>query len=277
MKNSAHALFKQFPLNGKVRLSLGELPTPYHIYAGSGVFIGGECDLTPAQQLLKDETLLPLQNQHGRALMGIWVCDFTEASLGPHHELQFSFFVSKQALPPVPARAFQALALILTRPEVQMLCYGLWNNTAPVIAYNREYLSLDARLADSQITRAGGSLRFAYTDALTHAPIFSGEIHQPQQASWRAGLDLIQQIGWRGWLAAARQPWVHMQVCSPVAGCLQRNAAADTFTKNDFTALRYFTGADRLKFSDPTYQSLNFQPQYLQYFDGTKMVFLQPQ
>ncbi len=40
-----HALFKRYPLHGTAQLSTGEVPMPYHIYRGYGLFIGGTASL----------------------------------------------------------------------------------------------------------------------------------------------------------------------------------------------------------------------------------------
>jgi len=121
-----HALFKQFPLNGTETISTGPVPTPYHIYDGYGAFIGGTADLAAVQRLLQPEQVLPVQTVEGRALMGLWICDFTDASLGPHHELQCSLFVSRQPIHDIASHPLALLAAMLTRPEMQMMCHGLW-------------------------------------------------------------------------------------------------------------------------------------------------------
>lgn len=46
-----HALFRRYPLAGEVRLSTGPAPTPYHVYAGHGLFIGGTADLAAVRAL----------------------------------------------------------------------------------------------------------------------------------------------------------------------------------------------------------------------------------
>src|SRR5262245_22583790 len=94
MNTHDHLLFKQYPLTGTITLSVGEAPTPYQIYDGCGAFIGGIADLAAVRRLLEPEQLYALKTCSGHALTGIWIGNFTEASLGPHHELQFSIFVS---------------------------------------------------------------------------------------------------------------------------------------------------------------------------------------
>jgi hypothetical protein len=277
MPSHDHPLFQRYPLNGQARLSIGEVPTPYHIYAGYGAFIGGTADFALVQRLLKNEQVVPVQTAHGRALLGIWVCNFTDASLGPHTELQFSVFVAQHRLSDLSAHPLGLLAGMLTRLDVQMLCHGLWNNTPTVIAYNRELLSLDARLAESQMVRDGHRFRFVFRDAASDAPIFSGELSQPGRASLRATLALGAQIGFGRARALAQAPWVGMQILNPLGVSLPHNAVAEAYSKNDVNAVRYWNPrADSIQFGDGPYARLQFTPHFIQHMDGFKFVYLNP-
>jgi hypothetical protein len=73
------------------RTSAGLLPVPYHIYDGHALFLGGVADLAGVRDLLASEDVVPVSTTYGHALMGVWVIDGTDASLGPHQELQLSF------------------------------------------------------------------------------------------------------------------------------------------------------------------------------------------
>ena len=277
MNPKDHQLFKTYPLNGAAALSLGNVPTPYHIYNGYGLFIGGEADLGVVKSLLKNESVVPITTANGKALMGIWICDFLDASLGAHHELQFSFFVTEQETNAVPFHPLNTLALMLTRPDLRMVCYGLWNNTATVVAYNRERLSLNAILTDSQIERTTHSVRFHFQDQATGKPIFSGQINNPQKASFATTMALMGQIGLRATWEVTRQPWVSMKVVNPVGVMLNRNAIAQAYTKNDVNVVRYFDPRqDQLHIEDALYRSLQFTPYCVQYMDGFKFVYLDP-
>jgi hypothetical protein len=58
---------------------------------------------------------------------------------------------------------------------------------------------------------------------------------------------------------------------------LERNAAAESFTKNDVNLVRYFDSSlDELSFGDTQYASLDFRPQFVQYMRGFKFVYLEP-
>ena len=271
-----HRLFRQYPLNGKTTISTGEVPTPYHIYDGYGALIGGTADLSATRQLLKNEIVMPLDNGDGRTLMGIWICNFTEASLGPHHELQFSFFTGGRTNGR-PTEHVLHLLTLMTDPDTRMLCHGLWNSTAQVVAYNRELLSLNARLADSHIDNQASQLAFTFQDEATRQPLISGIFPKCTRFSMRATWDATAQIGFRRVWAMARQPWVSLKILNPTGVLLSRNAVADSFTKNDLNLVRYFDPAsDKLEFGDTPYASLGFRPQFVQYMRGFKFVYLEP-
>lgn len=277
MPSSEHPLFKQHPRTGTAFISIGEVPIPYQIYNGYGLFIGGVGELEVVQRLLHHEALTPVQTADGKAIIGLWICNFTAASLGPHHELQISFFVSHRPLAPLPNNPLNTLAILLTRPNIHMLCYGLWNNTPQVVAYNRELLSLNAQLTSSAITRNRQHISFSFAAADTQQPVLTGTIGQPQRTSVAAGLALLRIIGFRRSMALARQPWVSTPVLNPVGVVLSHNAAAETFTHNDVNAVRYYDQRlDRLDFGATPYQALQFMPQCVQYMDGFKFVYLQP-
>jgi hypothetical protein len=276
MSDHNHPLFERFPLAGKAALSTGSVPTPYHIYDGYGAFVGGTADLSAVKALLKGERVIPVQTADGHALMGIWICDFLDASLGAHHELQCSIFVAPAPVPPVPAQPLGLLGAMLGRADVQMLCYGLWNNTPVVVAYNRELLSLNAQLTRSLIHRELDALNFSFRDNSGDL-ILEGKLDRPGKASAGAGIALMRQLGFLKGMRIARAPWVKMSVVNPLGVGLGNNAVAEAFNKNDANALRYFEPErDQLTFGDVPYARLGFQPRFVQFMDGFKFVYLNP-
>lgn len=273
----AHPLFRRYPLNGSVRLSTGHAPTPYHVYDGHGVFIGGTADLGATRDLLARERVVPVQTRAGRALMGLWVFDFTDASLGAHQELQFSIFVSRDAIAPVTAWPLGLIELMLTRPDVLMLCHGLWNNAPGVVAYNRELLALNARESRGRIEHDARGFSFAVSDKASLSRVVEGRLHRHRHASPLASLALATRLGVRRLAALSKQPWIAVPVLNPVGAILDRNAAADTYTACRSSAIRYFDRTrDRLVFGDTPYRHLQFQPRFFQYMDGFRFVYVQP-
>ena len=275
MNSRNHNLFKQFPIQGEVNISIGKVPTPYHIYDGFELFIGGVGDLEAVKELLRGEDVVPVQTLEGKAIMAIWVCDFTEANLNPHHELQFSIFVSRKEIPPIPDHPLNAFVCSFIHPEVKMMCHGLWNNTANVVAYNREVLSLNAIQTDSEIKQVGNEIEFVFKDSNSKHRIASGSVRNTSSLS--ATFSFSAKLGFQRALALARQPWVGMDVVNPKGVVLSRNAAAKAFVKSDTSAIHIFEPTEKAEIEHPLYKSLNFTPHAAQYMSGVKFVYLQPE
>src|SRR5215469_5017187 len=144
-------LFQRFGLTTRKHISVGDVPIPYHIYAGTALLIGGTADLGWVQRLVAGEHVYPIATKLGRALICLWVIDGYEASLGPHRELQISILVSHEKRSAVRDDPLIILQQLLTQPQTRLLCHGLWNNTAQAVAYNREILALPAQQTECQI------------------------------------------------------------------------------------------------------------------------------
>jgi len=127
---SKHAFFKHHPLDGQIAVGDEILTTPYLIYDGFMLLHGGTVDAQVASRLLENEELMPLLDTNGRALAAIWVCDFSEANLGPHQELQISLFATFRPVPPIEADPFAIFRALMRQPDTHMVCHGLWNSTA---------------------------------------------------------------------------------------------------------------------------------------------------
>lgn len=273
-----HRLFKQYPLEETVSLSIGVVPVPYHIYDGYGIFIGGTADFDSVRTLLRPEQVEPIQNEEGRALMGIWLCNFRQASLGPHHELQFSVFIQRDAVPPVSVHPLGLLVAMLKRQDMQMLCHGLYNSTAEVVAYNRELLSLNAHLTNSRIERHDHHIEFSCLDAKTQKPLLEGIFKDIDRPSLRASFDFVGQLGLMETFKTGRLPWIRMEIVNPIGVVLTQNRVAKAYTKNDVNVIQYFNSERHsLHFGDTPYAQLDFKPQVIQYMDGFKFVYLNPE
>lgn len=274
MSSKPHKLFQLYSLQGTETTSVGELPVPYHIYDGYSFFIGGTADFEAVKDLIKGEDLLPIQTVDGKAVMAIWVADFTSASLNPHHELQFSIFVSKTKITPLASHPCNAL-VALTRQDVKMLCHGLWNSTQDVVAYNRELLSLNARLTKSDIQRNGNTIKFVFEDAGTNTPIISGSIKNTPTSS--ALFAFMSKLGFRDSLKLMSEPWSSMDIVNPKGVILAENATAKAFAKSDVNVLHTFDSTDNLHIEHLLYKSLNFTPDTVQYADKCKFIYLHPE
>ena len=140
-------IFERYPISAqKVQTSMGQQPTPYHVYDGHLILIGGSADFDAVARLLADEQVYPIKTRSGRALMAIYVADDTEASHGAHTELQYSFYVTHQPTTPVKDGPFAPVHFLTTDPKARQMCYMIWNNTEESVAYNREILGLTPKL-----------------------------------------------------------------------------------------------------------------------------------
>ena len=279
----AEDIFKRYPIIGQRTISTGSVPVPYHVYDGDVLFIGGTGDFAKTQALLQNETVKPMQTSDGRALLGIWVCDFANASLGPHHELQLSIFVHAGGHEPskVPAHPLAILRLISLNTTALMLCYRLWNNTPTVVAYNRELLGLDARLTNSTIaTDAASHMRaFSFTDPSSDlATVCTGKVRDTGRNDPAAGMALMGALGVMGMFKAARMPWLSLKVVNPISAAFPRNGSAQTYTNNASQILNLWdTSKDELNMAHPAYRELGFTPQFVNHARGTKFIYLAPE
>lgn len=284
MARREHPLLERFPVTGTTTLSTGDAPVPYRVTAGTSLFIGGTADLALTQKLVANESVQLVQNRDGRALMGIWLCDFTDASLGPHHELQFSFFIANdddgggdEDDDVLDSHPF-ALAAALSEHRVRMLCHGLWNNSEAVVAYNRERLSLNARFSLSQMECDHRMFTAEVMDGRAGNPLLSATVHQAGQQSLQANLAFIGALSFAGLWQLMRQPWVTLSVVNPRGVVLDENADAEAHAANAKDVVRFFdAGRSTLRIEHPAYQRLGFVPQYSHFSTGNRFVYLDPQ
>jgi hypothetical protein len=272
-----HALFKRYPLDGTVQVGGESLSTPYHVYDGSILFIGGTANVDAAAELLRTDEVTPILDTQGNALIAVWVCDFTEANLGAHHELQFSIFASFKPQPRVPSHAFAIYRMLTLNSDVVMVCHGLWNNTERVVNYNRDHLALDAHLSTSRIDRTSQRWRFDVVDAKRGNLIVEGELSYPKRQSPQALMAMSKHLGVRGMFATMSSPFIHVPVANTRGTHAENNRVAHTYTRSDRQFIRYFESQDRLLIHDTKYVPLNFRPQFVQYNDGVRFVYLDPQ
>jgi hypothetical protein len=270
-----HPLFQRFEVTALAQTSRGMLPVPYHIYDGHALFIGGMAALEPVRDLLAPESVYAVETTDGHALMGVWVIDALNASLGAHQELQFSILVARHPVLKVSSDPFVILRLLQFDPTVRMLCASLWNNTEPVVAYNREILALDAHLMAGEIVRdrERHQKRFAFMDPLG-SRIFSGTVHEAARTGTSAMLLLLRSMGMRQFIRAATAPWLASQVVNPI-GLLPVNAEAQAYIVNGQQILQTFDPTtDQLEFAHPTSRALAFRGQFVQHMNAFKFVYL---
>lgn len=268
-------LFERFPLDGSVVVAGEELSTPYHIYNGTMLSLGGTVEGDAAARLLAKEHLKPVLDSEGRALAAIWICDFIEANLGAHHELQISLFATAREAQPLPAGAFSYHRALTAIPDLMMVCHGLWNNTERVVRYNREHLLLNAKLAQSDVNLVGDPWTFQFRDAEGRT-IAGGSLpamrRQPPAAVWK----IARQMGFRGMLSLLRSPVFNMSVVNTRQEGSERNHCCQTYTVCQKSLIRAATEQDRIAISHPIYRDLDFKVTHLQQLHEIGFIFLRP-
>ncbi len=269
------ALFKRYPLDGQVTVAGETLTTPYHIYNGTMLFFGGTVDGAAASDFLSREGLPPIHDESGRALAAVWVCDFTEANLGPHHELQISLFTAPHPIAPVPTHPFAVFRALLSHPETQMVCHGLWNNTQRVVRYNAEHLGLAACFASSSIGQSDGQWQFGFADEAGHM-IAEGNAQAASRQSPRVLWQMLRHIGLKGMLRLIRSPFVHVPVVNTRSLFSDRTLLAHTYSRSARQTVQYFGPEGRLEIGHPVYARLDFKPDFMQQVDGVNFVYLRP-
>jgi hypothetical protein len=268
-----HPLFVAHPIDGTVALGGVSEPTPYHLYDGTLLLVGGSVDGAEATRLLQPQGLLPLLDSDGRALAALWLGDFTEASLGPHHELQLSLLTTRTtAASAVTAHPFATLKA-LARRDVLMVCQRLWNNTERVVRYNREHLHLGAALTHSAITW-GDPIAFRCVGE-DGAAIASGALApgRTQHAGplWRAMLHL----GWSGMAAGFRSPFLEVGVVNTLGAHATQTELAMTWSKPDRVVVRDISAVDHIELHGDL-SALRFVPGFVEHMTGVRFVYSRP-
>ncbi len=276
MSTQSHSLFEQYPLTGDVELSVGHVPVPYHTYDGHGVFIGGTANLAYVTDQLNAQNVSPIQTEDGKAVMGIWVVDFTEASLGAHTELQLSFLVSHQPRARIDSHPLTLLKALSVNPNARMFCYRLWNNTETVVAYNNELLGLNAKLSHSSIQRENSVKKFRFADA-DNQLIFEGRVREDKRTSPQMGWQLFRLMGLRNMMQLLSEPYLGAKVVNPISDAIPFNGDAQSYVAADSPVVQGWNNqTDHITFGQAQMADLNFQPQFIEHFAPFRFVYLQP-
>ncbi|MFC1960095.1 hypothetical protein ACFLYO_05255 [Chloroflexota bacterium] len=275
--NRTHPLFQRYPLNRTAPLPAGTLPAPYHVYDGTALLIGGSITLGSAMQLLAGQAMKPYVTLNRRCLLVIWVCDFTDASLGPHQELQFSLIAAHDARPPVAAHPLSILKILALDPAARLLAHHIWNDTEPAVTYNRDYLGLDAGQATGTIQQDKNRVNFAFTEAATDATIVTGKVAASKRTSFGTMIDMMRFFGFSDTMRFAGQSTLTATVVNTRSTVLPRNVDAPTFTHNDRVVLREWDEqTDELQITYPAYADFDFRPLFVEQMTGFKFVYLHP-
>lgn len=275
MKNM-HELFKKYPLDSEVIINGEKLSSPYHIYDGSLFFVFGKCDANVATKILEEENMFPFIDENGKALMAVWIGDFTKANLDAHHELQISLFASFTKPLKIDSNNFSIFNLLITKPDFRMVCHGLWNNTKRVVDYNKEYLKLNAFLTKSTIEKIGNKEKFSFCDEDGNS-IVNGELEIVNKQSPIIMWKVLKSMGFEGIKKAISSKFISIKVVNTKNPFSDKNLVASTYTHNSNPFIRYFNHNDKLEINNPFYKALNFSPEIIEQVNNVKMVYLRPE
>ncbi len=277
--SAQHPIFQQYPIQqNKVHTSAGDQPTPYHVYDAHAILIGGTADYARVKDMLRSEQVTPAQTQSGRALMALWAVDETAASHGAHTEMQVSFYVTPQPVPPVRDGAFALLNFLLNVSGASQMCHGLWNNTREVVAYNREILGLSPRLAHSSFRFESGRAQFQFTDAESGALLSRGDVRMMARQPMDGASALFRSFGFLPALRAMSVKTPVTYVTNPMSDIMPRNARAYTIGASDAMIAQLFDAQqDKVELYAEGYNALDFQPTFIEHMRGFKLVYLNPQ
>ena len=268
------ALFARFPLDHRITVASESLTSPYHVYDGTMLCLNGTVDRDVAAELLAREGLSPLVDTKGRALAAVWVCDFAKANLGAHHELQISLFAGNRDAPPLPAHPFSFFRALANRPDLKMVCHGLWNDIRRVVRYNTEHLRLDAAMTRCEVRlgRGRGAFRFLDEDG---ALIAEGAVGAGRGTPAGQGWRIVGQMGLGGLLRVMQTPAINIPVVN-TRRREARNHVCQTYTTCERAHVRLVETDDVVAIRHQTYEPLHFKPAFVLQFDGVGFIFLRP-
>jgi hypothetical protein len=281
--NKSQDLFKKYPLRSLPGLPGGGAPVPYHVYNGTVLLIGGTASLAAVRGLLEDQSLEPVHTTRGEALISLWVCNFTQSSLGSHKVLHASISVALDPCPPVEPQPLALLGTILKVPQVGMYCQRTWTDEARVALYQSALLGLDVRLAQGESSHdpAGRSVEFEFWDVSDGETLLSGRVRQRAYTTPRPALALLSKLGLSGFLQVSRQPKFAIRVVSPCmearsAGGLSGRISLVNWQRRRAVTQFFDLHSDRLFLSRDVYPGVEFRPQFVERLEGFKMVYLPP-
>lgn len=276
MSASAHPLFQKAPLSGEVTLSTGPAPTPYHVYDGHGLIILGICEAAAVAHHFTGQDVFPVLTKRGDAILVLFVCDFPDASHGPHVEFHITALAAPdpdQSLPNDPAAALAALA---TQPDWGVLSLHLWNDSAAVVAYNTEYLGLSAMQATGQVTPGATHVEFTFSDA-DKSPIASGCVRVQRRSEAGLMLRVMRHLGFAGVRQASKKEPSSAHVINRKCDVLPRNGRAQTWTAPDQMIVSTFDPAhDHLEMHEGPLARCRFQPKIIEHLTPFRFIYLHP-
>ncbi|GAB5488513.1 MAG: hypothetical protein Pars2KO_20830 [Parasphingorhabdus sp.] len=271
-------IFTDNPITSSVNISTGAAPTPYLVQDGEAILIFGSINSSLLRPELKNESVHPVHTVEGRAAAGFILADFRQASMGPHSELQFFVLASHQSGESIGAAPFALPIAMGTRPDWGTLCMRLWNDESSVLAYNNEYLGLNAEAAMFRHFDGDDPENIPFNvESADGKPIISGHVNRQQSTAPGVMWEMLKLVGFVRFLKLGMAPYASGHVINKVSSVMSTNRKAQIFTASDKNIVRQWAGAtDSLKISDPMIKELDFDPVSVQHLWPFRFVYRHP-
>ena len=276
MTESGHAVFASHPLTGEVALSTGTAPTPYHVYDGHGLVLVGTCNAQTLAPAFSGQDVSPVLTASGAGILILFICDFPKASHGPHLEFHVTALASAKAGTRIADDPAAALAALARRRDWGVLSLHLWNDSPEVVAYNSEYLGLQARQCRGEVSVAADAVTFDLSDG-QGAPLATGRIRRKTRSDAGLMWRVMRHLGWGGLREAVQRKPAIAHVINRKGDVIPRNGRARTMTAPDRMILSGVDPArDRLDLSRGLLARYGFRPRVAEHLWPFRFVYLHP-
>ena len=276
MNTKSHALFQKMPLRGEITLSTGSAPVPYHVYNGHGLLVLGTCKADILQRRFADEDVHPVLTRAGKGILVLFICDFPNASHGPHTEFHITALSAPTVGEVVPDDPSAALAALGLRPDWGVLSLHLWNDDPDVVAYNTEYLGLEATQLQGGVIKTARKLCFDCRDMDGEA-IVSGKVRIPKRSDAGLMWRIMRALGLRGVWHAGMNKVSQATVINRKSPVMPYNGRAQTFTAPDKVVVTAFDPEkDEIETASGPLAANGFTPHILQHLWPFRFVYLHP-
>ncbi len=272
-----HPIFRDNPITGSVGLRTGTAPTPYHVHDGEALLIFGDISTAAVAAVIEGDDVHLVETRSGRAAAGMIMADFRDASMGPHHELQFFVLVADQPGATIGELPL-ALPIAMASPDYATLCFKLWNDVDAVLAYNNDYLGLNASAAAFRLfqQQGDGSTAFSIVDA-GGEPLLRGRFAPHKRTRVSAMWEMLKIAGWRRLMALGRARYTEGAVVNRRSAVMPNNRKAPIFTDAGHNVARLWDSAtDQLEIGGEEIDGLDFEPRALQHLWPFRFVYRHP-
>jgi hypothetical protein len=278
----SHPIFDTFPIEGTLPSDYGKLVMPYRVYDGFGALIGGSIDPVVARRLMADEKQYPVLSTDRRALAFVRVCNFTESGIGAHTELQLALFTADKPRSDIPYHPFGLLQVMAERShEIRVMTHRIWHNSDKATLYHRHVLGLRAAGTTSAVNLSEGAMKFTFSARLEDGEIRSlcaGKLIENPRMSLKASWDLKKLTAIvREPLERQKRSYLSFTAINPISDLVARHRESTLAIATDQVTLREWDPEyDQMALSFPDYADADFQPDFVQRFDGIRFVYATP-